>query len=400
MSRRCLVSLASVLLLACGDDSSPMGSAGSSSSDGSESTGPVDPDDTSAGATSIPGDTSSEGTSTTALDSSTGPAAECGNGVLDADEACDGDALDEAACTTFGFMSGRLACLDDCSGFDTSQCVEYPARCGDEVAEDDEACDGTDLLDQSCATQGFDSGTLTCTPECTFDTSACGTCGNVILDGDEACDGVALLGETCVSQGFAYGEIACAADCMGFDTTGCGLCGDGSVGGEELCDGADLGGATCMSTGFGAGNLACLPDCTFDFAGCEGPDFEVVDFPIASDPRFNLSGNLPWNAGDWYEGVRMTGIPSTNQVDIHLEIVSNLLSPCGVQEAEVSINGVALGTFAVVQGTTVIDQSFPVMPAIAGPVYTIRYETTATVAAGCGSAGYDEIGSTVTFYPG
>ena len=30
----------------------------------------------------------------------------------------------------------------------------------------------------------------------------------------------------------------------------------------------------------------------------------------------------------------------------------------------------------------------------------ISYETTTTVASGCGSAGYDEVGSTVTFYGG
>jgi hypothetical protein len=41
-----------------------------------------------------------------------------------------------------------------------------------------------------------------------------------------------------------------------------------------------------------------------------------------------------------------------------------------------------------------------VVPAIAGPQYTIRYETTTTVAGGCGAAGYDEVGSTVTFHAG
>lgn len=397
----------SVLLVACVNGGS------TPASEGSESTGTVDPGTTDAtsstpvtdttGATE--GDPSDDGSTsgepTTGVDSSTGPAPGCGNGVKEADEACDGDNLDEAECTTFGFMSGPLACASDCSGFDTSACVEYPARCGDGEVEDDEVCDDGDLVGQTCATQGFDAGTLACGRDCTaFDTSGCTSCGNVIVEAGEACDGVALLGQDCLTQGFEHGEIACAADCLGFDTSGCGLCGDGSQGGEESCDGPDLGGASCMSLGLGEGNLACLPTCLYDFADCEIPGSEVVDFPTAADPRFTASGTNPWNAGDWFEGVRMTTVPSIGQVDVHLELVGNGLTPCGFQEAEVSINGVALGTFTVVQNDTVIDQSFPVVPAIAGPAYTIRYETTTTVAGGCGSAGYDQVGSTVTFHAG
>jgi hypothetical protein len=71
-----------------------------------------------------------------------------------------------------------------------------------------------------------------------------------------------------------------------------------------------------------------------------------------------------------------------------------------MQEAEVSINGTAIGTFTVLQGDTAIDQSYPVAPSIGGPAYTIRYETTTTVQGGCGAAGYDQVGSTVTFYAG
>jgi hypothetical protein len=52
----------------------------------------------------------------------------------------------------------------------------------------------------------------------------------------------------------------------------------------------------------------------------------------------------------------------------------------------------------VAQGTVVIDQSFPVVPAVVGPSYTIRYQTIATVEGGCGAAGYDEVSSTVTLW--
>jgi len=403
---------ASALLLACGDDSSTTGSE--SSDGGPQSTGPgpgeTDTlDGTSVESTETPGtsnassddSTTGEPTSTSDETSSTGPATECGNGVIEGDEACDGDELGGEDCSTQSDRgSGSLACQPDCMGFDTSGC--FIDRCGSGIAAPGETCDGTDLVGQTCLTQGFDGGTLACTLDCAaFDTSECTTCGNVIVEGDEACDGVALLGQNCLTLGFEYGEIACAANCMAFDTSGCGLCGDGSMGGEESCDGADVGGQSCMSLGLGDGNLACQPTCLYDFSDCDFPGLEVVDFPLAADPRFTATGvDLPWNAGDWFEGVRMTSIPSIGQIDIHLEIVNNGLTPCGMQEAEVSINGVALGTFTVLQGTTAIDQSYPIVPSIDGPAYTIRYETTTTVAGGCGAAGYDQVGSTVTFHAG
>jgi hypothetical protein len=129
--------------------------------------------------------------------------------------------------------------------------------------------------------------------------------------------------------------------------------------------------------------------------GMPEPAMETVNFPTAADPRFFMFGTLPWNGGDYYEGVRDTIVPSVSQLDVHIPIVSNGLSECGFQEAAVILNGVWLGTFVVAQGTPVIDQSF-LAPAVVGPQYTIRYETVATVASGCGAAGYAEVGSTVT----
>ena len=46
------------------------------------------------------------------------------------------------------------------------------------------------------------------------------TCGDSILNGDEECDGGALGGETCVSQGFDLGQLSCSPQCT-LDTTGC-----------------------------------------------------------------------------------------------------------------------------------------------------------------------------------
>src|SRR5690242_13529784 len=46
----------------------------------------------------------------------------CGDGVVDADEQCDGSNLDGATCVSRGFASGTLSCTASCH-FDTSQCT-------------------------------------------------------------------------------------------------------------------------------------------------------------------------------------------------------------------------------------------------------------------------------------
>jgi hypothetical protein len=45
--------------------------------------------------------------------------------------------------------------------------------CGDSVIDVGEDCDTADLAGETCSTQGFTSGTLSCTASCTFNTSAC-----------------------------------------------------------------------------------------------------------------------------------------------------------------------------------------------------------------------------------
>ncbi|MBU0636388.1 hypothetical protein KKE06_05165, partial [Candidatus Micrarchaeota archaeon] len=99
--------------------------------------------------------------------------------------------------------------------------VDYTAFvCGNNTKEGLEECDGTDLDSQTCATQGFDEGTLVCAGDCTFDTSGCSgfVCGNDTIEGSEVCDGTDLDSQTCVLQGFESGTLACQVDCTAFDT--------------------------------------------------------------------------------------------------------------------------------------------------------------------------------------
>ncbi|NUP12796.1 MAG: hypothetical protein HOW73_42705 [Polyangiaceae bacterium] len=94
-------------------------------------------------------------------------------------------------------------------------------------------------------------------------------CGDAIVNGTEQCDGSNLSGQTCISQGFGSGTLSCDANCN-FNTSQCAapFCGDGLVNGTEDCDGAALGGATCISEGFAGGSLACDASCAFNTAGC------------------------------------------------------------------------------------------------------------------------------------
>ncbi len=45
--------------------------------------------------------------------------------------------------------------------------------CGDGIAEVGEACDGSDFDGKTCVSQGFSSGSLSCTAACELDTSSC-----------------------------------------------------------------------------------------------------------------------------------------------------------------------------------------------------------------------------------
>ncbi len=89
-----------------------------------------------------------------------------------------------------------------------------PLLCGDGVRTGTEACDGNDLGGADCTTAGFYAPAgLACTPFCTFDTSHCvGRCGDGMIDGPELCDGAPPSG-TCIDNGFDAGPLGCSGSC-------------------------------------------------------------------------------------------------------------------------------------------------------------------------------------------
>ena len=94
-------------------------------------------------------------------------------------------------------------CPEDC---DVNQ-----TGCGNNIREMGEDCDGSDLHDETCETQGFGVGTLACDEHCKFDTTLCEAaafCGNGVKDDStEECDVMDLDGETCETQGYAGGNL-------------------------------------------------------------------------------------------------------------------------------------------------------------------------------------------------
>jgi len=107
------------------------------------------------------------------------PDPECGDGTRNGGEACEGADLGGETCVSLDYESGNLSCVsagstDECT-FDVGECVgEVYPDCGDGVINGSEVCDGTNLTGQNCTTKGYLSGTLGCADDClTFDVSNC-----------------------------------------------------------------------------------------------------------------------------------------------------------------------------------------------------------------------------------
>ena len=216
------------------------------------------------------------------------PASVCGNGIVEAGEACDGR-HGGATCTDLGFDGGTLRCDASCA-FDTSTCTsaercdngldddrdglvdcEDPdcggvARCptcGDGVREGLESCDGADLGGFDCAAFGYDAGVLTCTAGCRIDTSTCHRA--------ERCDN----GEDDDRDGFVDCEDS---ECAG--RAPCPYCGDGVIDAGEECDGSMVE-ATCADFGLPWGRVVCTNSCELDLSTCVGT--EVCEWPGDED---------------------------------------------------------------------------------------------------------------------
>lgn len=133
------------------------------------------------------------------------------------------------------------------------------AECGNGLRETGEACDGADLGTFTCASVGYASGTLACESSCLFNFDGCvanPVCGNGVLEINEECDNGAQNSDTVAE--------ACRTNCKRA------FCGDGVIDIFEDCEGNDLGGETCKTLGYDGGSLRCDPVyCEFDDERCD-----------------------------------------------------------------------------------------------------------------------------------
>jgi hypothetical protein len=131
---------------------------------------------------------------------------------------------------------------NDCDG----EIDEGDTHCGNGVVEPGEQCDDTNIT-ETCSSLGYDSGTIGCHNNCTFDTYGCaGTCEpstETCNDVDDDCDGDVDEGGVC--------------------------CGNDRIDDDEQCDGDDIT-HTCASLGYDSGSVSCTNNCALDLSGCIG----------------------------------------------------------------------------------------------------------------------------------
>lgn len=251
------------------------------------------------------GTPTTEGSSEAGSSSSEGPGFICGNGIIEGEEACDGDALGGLSCFSLGYEDGEIACTDDCS-IDLAACVlggcctqhegsapgcDDPV-CGAAVCEiQPECCD--DQWYNDCAYIAFEVCASCHEPD---------VCGNHIVDGAELCDHEDLGTLTCADYGFDGGFLECLGDCASVGTSGCQLfdgdcCApDGTPGCEDIdcantacellpdcCFGwdqscADIANGFCEVCGGGEG------DCCTEHAGPGCDDLQCVGLICLADP--------------------------------------------------------------------------------------------------------------------
>lgn len=117
---------------------------------------------------------------------SSAPVKECGNGVVEDEEECDGASLGGATCESLGHPRGSLRCTETCS-FDVSGCIAPKEECGNGIAEEGEECDGMDVRGMSCESlYGEGSvGELECAKNCAYEVGSCIPASMVLVPGGE-----------------------------------------------------------------------------------------------------------------------------------------------------------------------------------------------------------------------
>ncbi len=181
------------------------------------------------------------------------PVSTCGNGVVEAGEACDGDCPTTCdgltACVTSTLVGSADACSAECEIAVVTACVDGDGccaagctsandddcsdTCGDNVVDPGETCDGD--CPESCVapdacTNALQTGSAdTCSIDCVFepiaDCDVSDTCGDGVVVAGETCDGNCPTscddGDACTQDGLSGRAELCNAICFHDPVTSC-----------------------------------------------------------------------------------------------------------------------------------------------------------------------------------
>ncbi|MCB9507677.1 MAG: DUF4215 domain-containing protein [Myxococcales bacterium] len=373
---------------------------------------------------------------------------ECDDGNRDDDDGCD-DACQVERCGDGTVQASRGEQCDDGNVGNEDGCSDVCALefCGDGVLQpglleecDDANGDDEDGCDGACVIEACGDGVLQlglgeiCDDGDALDGGACngdctepltGNCGYIrdlgyatgTLAAGTTVGAADAQTSTCGGDGsgdVAYLWHAPHTGTWAFDTAGSEFdtvltlrdpAGDVCDGAELDCDDDGLAPASRAETGLSIGDAVLI---VVDGSAAEGvfalsatappvPASEVLPSPDGDDPRQSLFGTAYWNEGDYIEFEWTTSYATLSHVDIHLSLDLNALS-CDTQDMDVIINGVTVGQMVIAPTLMEQDFAFDFDP-VAGPVYTVRYETSRTVGDPCGSARMAPTGSTIEVRP-
>ncbi|MFO7735763.1 MAG: hypothetical protein R6W70_06055 [bacterium] len=198
----------------------------------------------------------------------------CGDGVVEGDEVCEKE--DTKDCVEIDaelYESGKAECLDDCSGWNTLNCVEVPHECGNGIVENPEVCDSDSVLCTEIDGEKYIEGTASCLDDCSgYDMSECieavdQKCGNGVVEGTEVCEQDDLILCTKIDEKlYSGGKAVCKDDCTGWNISSCDKvkwsCGDGVVEGPEVCEQGDSSSCVNIDSSLYSGGMAlCADDC-------------------------------------------------------------------------------------------------------------------------------------------
>jgi hypothetical protein len=225
----------------------------------------------------------------------------CGDNFIETGESCDGANLWGADCVNInqGFTGGTLACNPATCTYDTTNCTNGMPVCGNGAVEMGETCDNGGANGVPCSAP-YGGSCNYCDVSCQPQTVQGAWCGDGTKNGPEECDLSDLNGDTCVTQGFDTGNLSCAPNCT-FDTTDCsknsGTGGAGGAGGAGGSGGAGGAGGSGGSGGAGGGMPQNCPvtveagdSCTLNCADIEHPEICLTVDNDTCDAEYKAFG--------------------------------------------------------------------------------------------------------------